>query len=179
MDDADRLIELAQAGDRQALERLLARHEPDVRRFAQRMCGTSDDAEEAAQEALVVAFRRIGAFRRAARFTTWLFTIVRRECARRWRRVSRHRPLPDALAAADADGSGADREQVVAAVADALAALGPDDRALLVLRDIDGRSGDEVAACLGISLAAQKSRLHRARLAVREHVSRRLAGDEV
>lgn len=179
MDDADRMIELAQGGDRLALERLLARHEPDVRRFAQRMCGTLGDAEEAAQEALVVAFRRIGAFRRAARFTTWLFTIVRRECARRWRRVRRHQPLPEAFAAADAHASAARREQVVAAVAEALAALGPDDRALLVLRDIEGCSGDEAAARLGISLAAQKSRLHRARLAVRERLSRRLAGDEV
>jgi len=163
-----KLVEAACGGDAAAVEKLLVVCQPDLKRFARRTCASREDAEEAVQVALWQLYRRIGALQTAAAFASWLFRIVERECYRllRGRRdlssfddaledVLQQEPLPLAL-----------RRDLGAAIA----SLPEPYRRVLVLRDIDELTAPEVAAALGISQEAVKSRLHRARAMVRERL---------
>ncbi|WP_269632436.1 RNA polymerase sigma factor [Pelomonas sp. BJYL3] len=163
------LVEAARAGDTQALHELLRRCQPDLRRFARRSCANSEDAEDAVQLALWQLHRRIGTLRTVATFTTWLFRIVERECWRLLRGQPRHVPL-DELAAQDHPEAPALPLDLRQDLVRALQALSPPYREVLLLRDVHELSGPEVAAELGLSLEAVKSRLHRARAQVRERL---------
>jgi RNA polymerase sigma factor (sigma-70 family) len=177
VDAAEQLLLRAQTGDRGALDALLLQHQPDVVRFARRLCRSSEDAEEAAQHALIAVFQHVGSFRRAARFTTWLFTVVRRECERRLRRQRPHGVpihLLDPAGASGADDDGKQAE-IMEAVAATLMEVSADERAILLLRIVEGVDGVEAAHRLGLTLAAQKSRLLRARAALRSRLVERLA----
>ncbi|OPC83645.1 RNA polymerase subunit sigma-24 [Embleya scabrispora] len=168
------LVAAAQRGDVDALTALVHGSHPHVRRFAHTLCATPQDAEDAAQEALIILYRKIGMLRASGALASWMFRIVRNECLRRTRALVHH---------ASADGSdpfdipgGAARSAEEDAllrleaerVAAAVAALPDDLRQVLVMRDIQGLPGRMVADRLGIGTAAMKSRLHRARSAVRE-----------
>jgi len=176
--DADAaLLRRAGAGDRYAFERLLTRHGDALFRFATRTCGSERDAEDAVQDGLLSAWKGAGTFRGESSARTWLFQVVVHACRRRHRRrvgePDRHAGVEEAEALASgergADERLADR-QVGEAMERALAALGEEAREVLVLRDVEGLSGEETAAALGLSLAAMKSRLHRARLELKERV---------
>jgi RNA polymerase sigma factor (sigma-70 family) len=163
------LVEAAQRGDAEAISELVARSHVRVRRFAHMLCSTPEDAEEATQEALIILYRKIGTLRVAAALGSWMFQVTRRECIRRSRIALRvHAP------AAECEPSA---EEVVIArlelerIASSIAQLEPEQRAVLVLRDVHGLSGAATAECLGVSRAAMKSRLHRAR----EHFRSQLA----
>jgi RNA polymerase sigma factor (sigma-70 family) len=121
--------------------------------------------EEATQEALIVLFRKIGTLRATAALASWMFQIVRNECVRRSRIALHRQPSTTAVepSAEDAALAHLEMEQVV----DSIAKLPPDQRAVLVLRDVQGLSGSATARELGLSRAAMKSRLHRGREAVR------------
>src|SRR5687768_18241484 len=94
--DQDDLLTAAQAGNPRALEALLARHRNGVYRYGLHVCRTTEDAEDAVQEALWAATRAIKTFRGAASsIVSWMFTIVRREC---YRLIEKHREAPAALA---------------------------------------------------------------------------------
>ncbi|MEU6132271.1 sigma-70 family RNA polymerase sigma factor [Saccharopolyspora sp. NPDC047091] len=129
--------------------------------MARSRCATREDAEDAAQEALLILHRRLGALRTATALGAWLARVVGRECLRLARRT---------LRAAPAEGPPVgDRavEDVVLGrhgdLAAALAGLPVQDREILLLRDVLDRSGDDTAAELGLTRAAMKSRLLRAR----------------
>jgi RNA polymerase sigma-70 factor, ECF subfamily len=174
-DPADaRLMERIARGDREAFDALVARHEGALFRFAGRLVG--DEAEDALQEALLSLWRSAGSWRGEASVRTWLFQVVAHACHRRLRRapeggvgvddersaeVASGSPAPDAVASA---------RQVGRALEAALARLEPEAREVLLLRDVEELPGEEVAAVLGLSLAAMKSRLHRGRLALKEQV---------
>jgi RNA polymerase sigma factor (sigma-70 family) len=162
------LVAAACAGDTGAVEKLLVVCQPDLRRFARRTCSTSEDAEDAVQIALWQLYRKIGALRTAATFASWIFRIIERECYRLFRARNRLRsfdrsleetlrqdPLPLEL-----------RKDLIAAIA----ALPPSYREILILRDIDEVTAQEAAENLNISVDAVKSRLHRARSMIREHL---------
>lgn len=159
------LIEQARAGDVAAIQALLARCQPDVARFARTVCATPEDAEDAVQEALWIATQRIGTLRVASAFTSWLFQVVKHECYRLLRRARREAPL-DTLPEVQL-GQEADQTMLAQDVAAAIAALPPPYRQVLILRDVQGLTAPETAALLGVSVDAVKSRLHRARSAVR------------
>lgn len=183
MNDADRaLVERVKTGDVAAFERLFSRHHERIYRFASRMCRHAQDAEDILQDTFLAAFRHARTFRGQARFTTWLYTIAANAC-RRTRRGNR-----PAVAADDteADGPAAPvddwtrrpdvqvmRKETRRAIADAVAALPKDQRLVLVLRDMEGLRAEEVSRIVGVGVPAVKSRLHRARLAVRDRLSRR------
>jgi RNA polymerase sigma factor (sigma-70 family) len=157
----ERLVGLAQQGNSRAIAELVSRSRPRVRRFAHTLCRSSEDAEEAEQEALIVLYKQIGTLRVAAALTSWLFQVVRNECIRRSKIAVRlHHPV---------EGVGRSAEDVaiarleLARIAESIARLDPEQRAVLVLRDVEGLSGDEAAKRLGLTRAAMKSRLHRAR----------------
>jgi RNA polymerase sigma-70 factor (ECF subfamily) len=165
----------AQRGDRQALETVLAQVAPSVHRFARRMCRNESDADDVLQDTLVSVATNLPTFQERSSLTSWVFTLARTACSRR------HRGLESkALREAAGDevlGSRADDaktpeaqvadEELSAALGRALAALPADHREVIHLRDIEGLSAPEAASALGISVDALKSRLHRAREALR------------
>ncbi len=84
------LLEAARGGDELAITSLLALAQPDLRRYAQYSCSTTEDANDAVQETLWIISRRIGSLRAVTSFTGWVFAIVRRECTRLARRIMGH-----------------------------------------------------------------------------------------
>ncbi|MEY9890271.1 RNA polymerase sigma factor (sigma-70 family) [Catenulispora sp. MAP12-49] len=162
----EQLVRAAQDGDAEAVRALVSGSYPHVLRFAKTLCATPQDAEDAAQEALIILYSRIGMLRATAALGSWMFRIVRNECLRRARggwRVGQWGGEPvcepvedDVLARLEAE-----------AVVGAIVALPEDLRRVLIMRDVQGRSGRAVALELGLSVAAMKSRLHRARTQVR------------
>jgi RNA polymerase sigma-70 factor (ECF subfamily) len=172
------LLNAAQDGDRAALEQLLARAEPLVYRYALGMCRDEEDASEVLQETLLAMARDIGDFRKESSLSTWLYTIARSFCVKQRRlRKGEPRELDSLDAAHELPASAASPEEAVAerqvhrAVGDAIGTLAPEYREVLLLRDGEALTALEVAAVVGISVAAVKSRLHRARLAVRQVVA--------
>ena len=176
------LIAAAKGGDRRALEALLERHQGRVYRFGKKMCGDDEDAADVLQETLLAAARTLPEFREASSVSTWLYTIARSFCIKK-RRTSKFAPASvESLdqeterAAAVADPGRSPEElasgrQLQDALDGAIAALEPMYREVLVLRDVEGLPAADVAEALGLSVEAVKSRLHRARMAVRERVA--------
>src|SRR5689334_9302786 len=177
------LLERARAGDREALETLLQRHQAQVYRFGMRMCRDPEDARDVLQDTLLAMARGVRDFRGASSLSTWLYTIARSFCIKKRRRrelAAHERVSLDADAAGEARRLAAPGDdpaealaarQVERALEQAIAALEPMYREVLVLRDVEGLTAPEVAEVLGLSAQAVKSRLHRARLAVRERVA--------
>ncbi len=173
---ADADLSAAQAGDLAALNRLVAAHRQGVYRYGLHVCRTTEDAEDAVQETLWAATRAIHTFRgTASSIASWLFTMVRREC---YRLIDRHRRAPtrlhgteDELPAEMPDPEGAvAMRRLTEQLAVALTELDPIQREVILLRDIQELSAPEAAAQLGISVDALKSRLHRARVNLRDRV---------
>jgi RNA polymerase sigma factor (sigma-70 family) len=159
------LIESARAGDPVALERVLAHSRQHLRRYAEFHC-VINDVEDAVQEALLLASRKLHALRDATRFTSWLFRIVKRECNRlhRGQRWLTNHDIEDAIQPLHLP----DPAQLRVDIGRAMARLPAHYREILLLRDVDGLTLDETGRALGLELAATKSRLHRARVRVRE-----------
>lgn len=161
----------ARAGDRAALDALLATVSPAVRRFTARMCRTPSEAEDAAQDALLAVAQHIDQYEGRAAFSTWVFTLARTACGRRRRGLKNLPSIPDEPDARVNDApdpeAQAERAQLQLAIDRALAALQEDHREVVLLRDVEGLSAQEAAEVLGISVDALKSRLHRARAALR------------
>jgi RNA polymerase sigma-70 factor (ECF subfamily) len=176
----DELLAAARQGDAAALETLLTRYQPHLYRFGLTMCGNVEDAGDVAQESLISMARSVRDFRGDSSFSSWLYTIARRFCIKKRRRSKFAPAREDSLDAPETDvgqhlaDPGPNPEQTAAnqelavALTHAIHALDPAHREVLVLRDVEGLPAPEVAAILGISVDAVKSRLHRARLAVRE-----------
>ncbi|MEU8619512.1 RNA polymerase sigma factor [Streptomyces sp. NPDC048623] len=175
----ERLIKAAQDGDLSSLTTVVKESQPHVRKFARSLCASPQDAEDAAQEALIVLYRKIGTLRATGALASWMFRIVRNECLRQVRQlVARGDTLaaePEACAAgADAEPSAEDaalQSLEVERIAAAIGALPADLRQVLVMRDLQGLPGKTVARTLGLSTPAMKSRLHRARTALRSSLT--------
>lgn len=161
----ERVVCAAREGDARALTMLLEGSHAHVRRFARTLCSTPEDAEDATQEALIILYRKVGTLRVAAALAGWLFQIVRHECIRR-SRLALHKPVPAATIESSAEDAALVRLEVERIVL-AVASLPADQRAVLIMRDLQGLSGAATAQALGLSRAAMKSRLHRGREAVR------------
>jgi len=180
------LLDAARAGDAEALETLLERHEPRLYRFARRLCRSPADAEDVLQESLLAAARGLAGFRGASSLSTWLYTIARSHCIKKHRR-RRSAPMEVSLEAEEAasarerpdpapDPEAALRaRRLEAALEQAIARLDRPYREVLILRDVEGLTAPEVATVTGLSIAAIKSRLHRARARVREELAPLLA----
>ncbi len=177
------LLAAARAGDRQALETLLERHQEQVYRFGVKMCRNPEDAKDVLQDTLLAMARGVRDFRGASSLSTWLYTIARSFCIKQRRRSKfapeEERSLDTDLTAEtkhlSATGQTPDEtlagKQIETALEQAIAALEPMYREVLLLRDAEGLTAPEVAEILGVTPQAVKSRLHRARLSVRERVA--------
>lgn len=178
------LVKAAQDGDREAVEQLFARYEPRIYRFGLRLCANEDAAREVLQETLLSAFRNLASFRGDAQLSTWLFQIARSFCTKQLRRRDGEpRTLDPLEAAADLAGDGvASDEQVHArrvgeVIQLAIASLPEEAREALVLRDVEGLDTREAARVVGVDEAAFKSRLHRARLQLKQKLGAVLKDD--
>jgi RNA polymerase sigma-70 factor, ECF subfamily len=166
------LIRRSAAGDCDAFAELVAGHDAAVFRFIRAVAPDAAAAEDALQETFLAAWSHAASFRGEASVRTWLLTIARNAVNRQHRRrVDEPHDLEPLSELGIAAGWGdpdpeqmalqRESEQVVSRALDRLSA---GDREILVLRDIEGISGEDVAAMLGLTLAAMKTRLHRARL---------------
>jgi len=190
-----RLVEGLQAGDATALEALMERYSSRLYRLAYGITRSSRDAEEVLQDVFLTVFRKIASFEGRATLGTWLYRVTTNAALNRRRGLAARAEgalddqLPTFLAdghrAGDrsfllADWSGTPEEELLggearAVLERALAALPDGYRAVLVLRDVDGLSSEETADVLRESVPSVKSRLHRARMALRESITRSLA----
>lgn len=170
------LLQAVISGDQRAFATLVGRHRDAVWRAARRLMGSAPAADDVYQEVFVTLYRNAASIQSAAALRGWLLAVTRRAAQRQWRRrvgePAHHALLEesDLLTLGVAAGWGADPEvsmQVAerrAVLRRALARLSPQDREVLVLRDLEDRSGAETAALLDVPLATMKTRLHRARL---------------
>jgi RNA polymerase sigma-70 factor, ECF subfamily len=175
----DELIEAAREGDDTALEALLLRYQPHLYRFGLRMCGNVEDAGDVTQESLISMVRSLRDFRGESSVSSWLYTIARRFCIKKRRRGKFAPAREESLDAPETDAAqrladpapspeqAAATREIQGTLVRAIDALDPSKREVLLLRDVEGLSAPEVAKVLGISVEAVKSRLHRARVAVR------------
>lgn len=169
--DDPTLMALTASGDRRAFHELVHRHRDAVFRWARSLSPSDDVAEDVLQETFLAAFRNAASFEGRSSVKTWLMTIARNQAHRRRRKPElalESEPSLERLGLAAGWGAapGSDPERAASAteLRAALMRLSEDDRQVLVARDLEGLTGPETAALVGISLAAMKARLHRARL---------------
>lgn len=167
----DALILRATAGEPAAIGELLAAAQSDIRRYARRSCRNASDAEDAVQETLLVLYRRIGALRQVGAISGWLFTIVNRFCLRLAGTLI-GAPVDLEAAAFDRRLSHTPPAELRIDLCRAIESLPPQYREVIVLRDLNELTIDEIAAALGASREAVKARLHRARAILREYLIR-------
>lgn len=177
------LLEAARHGEPGALDRLIELHQAQIYRFGMKMCRDPEDAKDVLQDTLIALARGVRDFRGASSISTWLYSVARSYCIKK-RRTPKSAPGPQHSLDSDVTAEAArvaDRaklpdealaaKQVERAIEQAIGELDPTYREVLILRDTEGLSAAEVAEVLGTSVDAVKSRLHRARLAVRARVA--------
>lgn len=187
--DADaELVEALRRQEADATERLVERFGDRVYRLTLRITGSREDAEEAAQDALWTAARKIDSFKGESAFGSWLYRIAANSAYQKLRtrkQRSREIAIDEVLPALDTDGrhfepmddwsNRVDERALQGELRDvlekAIDALPADYRTALVLHDVEGLSNPDIADTLGISLPAVKSRVHRSRLFVRKRLS--------
>jgi RNA polymerase sigma-70 factor (ECF subfamily) len=176
-----KLIAGAQAGDVAAFERLSSAYADRLYMLLLRLLGDQSEAEDAAQEVMLRAWRGIGSFRGQSSYFTWLYRIAVNEASRALEKRSR-RPASVPISAEELQLPASpahdpfrqvQNSELRRSLGRALGGLPPPLRAAIVLRDVEGLSTQEAAEIAGVSQAAFKSRLHQARLRVRAAI-----GDE-
>jgi len=185
--DYGALLRAAQGGSQQAMERLLMKAQEIAYRFSLLVCGHADDADDAMQEALLKTYRHAAQIREPEAFRTWLYRTVKNACLisrrRRVNEPARMQSLDEVSVAPDGsvrtmdvEDPGRRPDQVMEntrlrlSLHRALQTLTPENRLIVFLREVEGLSTRDVAAVVGISEANVKTRLHRARLSLRQQL---------
>lgn len=175
------LILQMQAGDEAALEALVHLYEKKIYTLCRRMCPNEEDAQEAAQDAFLAAWRSIGSFRRESSFSTWLYRLATNACIDLLRRSRRNgaggvslddeetalelvdpQPLPQ---------QELEKHETQRLIQEGLAALPEDYRRILLLREAEGLSYAEIAEVTGLELGTVKSRISRGRILLRNYLT--------
>jgi len=178
--DDPRFLQRLRAGDLQAFEELVIAYQHRVFGIARRMLGSDAEAEDVAQEVFLRVHRSIGEFRGDAKLSTWLYAITSRLCLNRLASAERRRVRhDDDLLARVADERGdpaepLERQERAAALHRAIAELDEDRRIVLVLCDLEGLAYEDIAGALELPLGTVRSRLHRARMELREKLEKLL-----
>ena len=173
MTDELRYIAQAKQGDADAFSHLVTAYETSVYRLALRMCGNVHDAEEAAQEAFVSAWKGLPSFRGESKFSSWLYQLTTNACLDLLRREKRHRaavPLDEQteLSSEDTPQRAAENAELRDTLQAALQELSDDHRQIFLLRQMRQLSYDEIGALLGLESGTVKSRLSRAKKQLRQ-----------
>lgn len=177
------LVSAARGGDLDAFEALVRLYEKRVFALTLRMCGNPEDAAEAAQETFLAAWQGLAFFRGDASFSTWLYRLASNACVDLLRREGRHRAAAglslddeelnlDVPDPARSPQDEAERRELRESIDRGLAALSPEHRQVLVLRELEGLSYGEIAHLLGAEEGTIKSRIARARLALRNYLTK-------
>jgi RNA polymerase sigma-70 factor (ECF subfamily) len=172
-----RVVARLRSGDASAFEELVIAYQHRIFGVAQRMLGNAAEAEDVAQEVFLRVHRSIAEFRGEARLSTWLYAITSRLCLNRLRSAERRwrQDDPDALERVPGEGDAAghlERSEVESALREAIAELPEERRIVLVLRDLEGLSYEEIAQALDVELGTVRSRLHRARMDLKAKLER-------
>src|SRR5579872_26538 len=193
--DESQLVAKAREGDSAAYNQLMTRYSPKIYRLAKHITQHEEDAEDVLQETFLKAFEHLGDFQGQSKFYTWLVRIAVNESLMKLRKRKSDRTVPldepldtgedtvvREIAVWDEDPEQQySREELARILDEAVQSLKPAFRTVFVLRDIEELSTEEAAEALGISVPAVKSRLLRARLQLREKLTRffRRKGDDV
>jgi RNA polymerase sigma-70 factor (ECF subfamily) len=168
------LVDRARAGDRDAFEELVRRHAERLYAVVLRFVADGEEAQEVTQEAFLRAWRGIERFEGRSRFFTWLYRIGINEAKRRAGRQPpvpvaslEDEPVPEAPDWSEAPETRSEQGDLRRVLEQAIRSLPVEYRTTIVLRDVEGLSTREAAEVMDLGEAAFKSRLHRARLAVR------------
>ena len=166
------LISRARGGDREAFGALVEQYRDNVYRLAYRMCGNAYDADEAAQEAFVAAWRALPNFRGDAKFSTWLYRLTTNAAIDVMRREKRHQTVGDGEMIEVADDADSPQETVERteqqeAVQKALSTLSEEYREVLLLRYMEELDYAEIAEVLQLPSGTVKSRINRAKAALK------------
>jgi RNA polymerase sigma-70 factor (ECF subfamily) len=169
------LVERARRGDADAFGLLVVRHQDRLYTAVLRFCGDAEDARDIVQRAFINAWRRLDSFKGDSAFSTWMYRIAFNESVSHRRDGGRRRPVQMPETGVDpADdrrpGDGLDREDDRRVVQQALDLLDPEERKILILKELEDRSYDDIAAILGIPKGTVRSRLFRARESLRERL---------
>ena len=183
----DRLVSLAQQGDNAAFTELVQRHTPTCQRLAVSILRNQEDAEDEVQNAVWKAYQHLAGFNHDAKFSTWLSRIVVNQCLMRLRKEKRARfvhleagvpgeeiqtmELPDLTESPEEQLGGRQVESILMQEVNRIPHI---LREVVMMRDVQELPTQEVAEKLGISIAATKSRLLRARLELRNRMEKHL-----
>jgi len=167
--DEIHLIRAAQVGDLFAFEELVRRYRTPVYRVALRMLGNAPEAEDAAQDAFFQAWQALPGFRAESSFSTWLYRIVTNRCLNLLRSQRPAEPLAEGYEVeASRPNHIVEAHAKLEALKVAVTRLTPEQRAPLILRELEGLSYEEIAEVLDTTVPAVKGRLHRTRLVLVE-----------
>lgn len=194
IEDAE-LVRLAQGGDAEAFSKLVARHENSIFRLARNITQNAEDAEDVLQDTFLKAYEHLGEFRGDSKFYTWLVRIAVNQALMKLRRRKSDRLVSldetfdtgeetlvrEIAVWAEDPEELYSQEELRRILASAIESLPPIFRTVFALRDIEELSTEETAQILNLSVPAVKSRLLRARLRLREHLTRyfKRKGDDV
>ena len=184
--DESALVAQARTGDAEAFSKLVSHYERKIYRLAKRITQNDEDAEDVLQEAFLKAYEHLDSFKGDSKFYTWIVRIAVNEALMKLRKRKTDRTVPldepmdlgeetvtrEIAVWEDNPEQRYSREEMQKILDDAVEELKPDFRTVFALRDIEELSTEETAEALGISIPAVKSRLLRARLALREKLTR-------
>lgn len=176
------LLEKAKTGDIEAFELLIEKYQKKVFAIALKMLGNYDDASELAQEALIKVFKSIKNFKEESSFSTWIYRVVTNTCLDELRRRKKRQVVYIDEEITNEDGelkreiadystapeSIMEKKELRKAVNEAIMSLSEEHRTVIVLRDIQGMSYEEIAKITKCPEGTIKSRINRARLSLKE-----------
>jgi RNA polymerase sigma-70 factor, ECF subfamily len=184
------LIRRLQQRDEKAFEEVVRRYQHKVYNLVYRMLGNREEAEDIAQEVFVTVFKSIDSFRGEAKFSTWLYRIAANHCKNRMKYLGRRNykstsELDEATERElhqngtirshnDAPDTVLEGLQLERIVQDGIATLEEEHRELIVLRDVEDLSYEEIGSITGLADGTVKSRLHRARMALKDYMAKLL-----
>lgn len=177
-------VEAARRGNEAAFEHLVRLYERRVFALTLRMCGSPEDAAEAAQEAFLAAWQGLRFFRGESSFSTWLYRLASNACVDLLRREGRRRSMagpslddedlnPNVPDPAPGPQEAAERRELRAQIEEGLRTLSPEHRQVLILREIHQLSYEEIARTLDLDLGTVKSRISRGRRQLRNFLIQR------
>lgn len=181
-----KLIELAQKGDKKALTELVKMYEQTIYNFSFKICRNKDRAEHTMQETFLSMVKNLNQFSGESKLSTWLYRVVTNHCLMLARSENKYgftsldddeslieeKNFAEWKANPDKVTENNELKQILD---EAIQKLSPEYRIVFMLRDVEGLSTEETAKIVGLSIPAVKSRLHRARAFLRNELNKRLA----